>query len=120
MMKFLSRLLVIALAISTSEMTLGTELSHVVLVEVRTAEQSAELVESRVTTPIERALGALAGLRSIKSTSTHGLSRVEVSFAAAATELDLLLVKQRVLLLKFGGDEISSSIAFSLATGRMQ
>lgn len=96
----------------------SAESTLVVVVEISTTEQRAEVVESHLTVTIENALGNLVGVRAIKSHSTHGHSRVEVGFTAAATEQDLQRVKSRVQLLPIDGVG-PNSVSYALAPGRL-
>ncbi len=52
-----------------------------VVIQTESPGMGADLVESRVTNPIEQAIGGVAGLKSIRSQSIPGLSVVTVIFA---------------------------------------
>jgi Cu/Ag efflux pump CusA len=118
MKKFTNALFSLGLAAGLSGAAESAEATLVVVVEISTTEQRAELVESHLTIPIENALGNLVGVRAIKSSSTHGHSRVEVGFAAAATEQDLQRVKSRVQLLAIDGVS-PNSVTYALAPRRL-
>lgn len=72
---------------------LAAPLPLVVTIAYRVSEQDAEIVQARVTAPIEQALKPLGRIATLSSSTTHGSVTVDVGFEGGATAVDLAAVR---------------------------
>ena len=70
---------------------------QVVVVEMVVASKDAHEIERLVTSPLERAVNGLAGVKEIRSRTTPGSSRIEVSYAGTPTPQALKQVESAVV-----------------------